>query len=168
MDPAEADARDHVLRLVRAHSGVPVSKLKAMSGLGWSALYRHLAKLEEARLVRTLRSPRQVLVLAVEPGEPEEAILARAVLAKPAVAAVARAIAEGARDVPTLAARCGVAERVVYQHVKRLREQGLVASSHPTRHQNLAATPRLLRLLRAPPNPPSVPASSRTEEEKPL
>ena len=147
MAPAP-DAPDRILRIVRSQPGVPVSKLRTLSGLGWGALYHQLKRMEAAGLVRTVRSRRRALVLPGESEEPDDVVRARALLAHPAVAAVARAIADGgARDVPTLAAACGARERVTYHHVKRLRECGLVSSSHPARHENLVATPRLLHLL---------------------
>lgn len=144
----DSPLRQQILAIVRAQPGIPIGELMGRLGIGWGTVYHHIAKLTRQGLIRTHASGRRRLIFpapyAIEPQEaPGFAIvrgataqrIARSILAKPG-----QSVGEICQDVAE-------SPRVVYYHVKRLLEAGLVESSSRTRHHDLRPSVRLGELL---------------------
>ncbi|HUR69811.1 MAG TPA: winged helix-turn-helix transcriptional regulator [Candidatus Thermoplasmatota archaeon] len=131
---------------IRARPGLSMSELGRALGLYWPSVALHVGRLESEGLVQSLRAGRRRVLVprlasATETPFPD-------VLSEPACRVVALAIA--ARPGSRVWEVCEATEmsgRAVYHHVKRLVDAGLVASSRPSRHRGLSATPALLAWL---------------------
>jgi predicted transcriptional regulator len=143
-----APVRREILKLVRAKPGIPISEVRARLDLGWGSLYYHIQKLELAGYLEVCSVGR--LNLLYPPGA-DHARHAKAVsfLRGDTAMRIAEAIlAEPGCSVPDLIAATGESPRVVYYHVKRLAEIGVVTSASRLRHVELQPTPELEPLLR--------------------
>lgn len=146
--PEDSPLRQQILAIVKAQPGIPIGELMSRLGIGWGTVYHHISKLTRAGLIRTHASGRRRLVFpspfAVEPQDaPAYAIVHGATAQR-----VARAIVEKpGRSITDLCAELNESARVVYYHVKRLLDAGLVTSSSKTRHNDLRGTQRLEDLL---------------------
>lgn len=127
--------RDSLERLLRSKSaralyeaiqqepGLALSRLCSQTGLGWGGTYHHIRKLEVAGFVLRHQTGHVVRVFPV--GTPKDT------MESPWLSETARrvhdAIQEGApRTVGTLANDLGLPSRVVYYHLRRLTDAGLL------------------------------------------
>lgn len=145
----ESERRRRILHLVRSNPGIGLTELRRRTETGWGVLAHHLKVLERAELVHRVKVERRVRIFprGTAFGPSPEAVVAlqveaarkvsRAILARPGIgmSEVLRSIDES--------------PRVVYHHVKRLLEKGLLASSSRTRHLDLRVTPLLAEALAA-------------------
>lgn len=142
----ECPERMRIVQRVLDRPGSSMSELSDALSMSWTQLHYHVTRLEHAGVVRTAKAGRRRLVFPAL--EADEAPDDRALVMERTARALAMLIAENPRcSVNDLVRLSEETPRVVYYHVKRLLESGLVTSSSTTRHRGLAATPRLLRLL---------------------
>lgn len=151
-DGVEAEralVRDRILRALEADPGVTPSRLVLRLAMGWSTLYFHLDALEAAGLLRRVRHGRHCFLFPEGIAGDLERSLQRTALEGERARLLAEEIVRApGHDIASLAAAVGVSPRVVYHHVRRMRLEGLVASSREHRYCDLAPTPRLRELLR--------------------
>lgn len=149
IDAARALMRQRLLRAIEADPGATPSRLVQRLGLGWSTLYFHLEALEASGLVRRVRHGRHCFVFPEGIAGDLDRSAERAALEGEKVRLLAAEILRNpGHGIASLAAATGVAPRVVYHHVRRLRRQGLVTSSREHRYADLAPSERLRELLR--------------------
>lgn len=144
-----AALRERILRAIEREPGASPTRLVEELGIGWSTLYHHVNALEAQGRVRASSAGRHTFLYpAGMAGDPRLSVQ-RSVLAGGRARLVA---AEAARvpghDVGSLAEALGISPRVVYHHVRRLVEAGLLTSSMPRRYRDLAPTEPLRALLR--------------------
>lgn len=146
--PKEPQIVTQLRRRVHSHPGLPLSDHLSALGTSWSVIYAALKHLQEHDQVRTIKEGRFRILLP--PGkakreEPRHLIL----LQGPTARQLAEIIAEnpGHHTPDTIVYETGHAHRVVYYHLRRLLEAGLIKSAKTTRFVELAPTPALLRVL---------------------
>lgn len=140
-----------LLTTARTRPGITLSEAREILNMSWGSLYRHLVRLEQAGLVRLQTAGRRRLLFPT--GEVETVVQpsvmeAAASLRQPTSRMIATAIIlRPGRSVPEIAHSLQLTPRVVYHHVQRLLQMGLIASSSQTRHRDLTPTPLLLVAL---------------------
>lgn len=147
--PPDAHSSLRILRIVEAAPGLPIGEIIQRAGLGAGTVYYHLHRLEERGLIKTAAAGRRRLVFpAVMSESRDRDSVALSILRGRTCYAVAAAILDG-RSVSILDVILQLRQspRVIYYHVKRLREAGLVKSSSSTRYRNLSPSHDLPRLL---------------------
>ena len=145
-DLLRSPIRTALLRAVVDKPGLSLSELAARLSLHPVSVHYHVERMEEAGYLRTIRVGRRRL--AYPPGPVEPFAEDRAILLEPTTRRVALAIAHRPhRSILDITDDVGETARVVYHHVKRLRDVGLVTGLESSRHRGLAPTPRLLALL---------------------
>lgn len=152
MQPQSADpvlaspARLRIYEVIRRRPGISMSELAREVGAFWTSAGIHVARLESAGLVRSLRVGRRRVLVSAD--LPELHLPFPAVLSEPACRVVALAIARnpGLR-VWELGELTHMSDRAVYHHVKRLADTGLIESIRPSGYRGLTATPELLAWL---------------------
>ena len=145
---ARAAIRERILQTVEREPGASPTRIVDALGIGWSTLYYHVKALEAAGRVRIVSAGRHTFLYP--PGMVGD--LKRSVQRSVLLGGRARLVAEEAartpgHDVGSLAETLQVSPRVVYHHVRRLVEAGLLRSSMPRRYRDLAPTEPLLALL---------------------
>lgn len=142
----ESPERMRILQIVFERPGVSVTELAARLSMTWGQLNYHLGRLEQAELVHMVKAGRHKLVFPDR--QPDETPEDRAIVLERTARALALLIVENPRlSVTDLVRMSGETPRVVYYHVKRLLDSGLVASASGTHHRGLVATSRLVHLL---------------------
>lgn len=162
--PRESDyLRGRILDIVQREPGISPSRLVKELSIGWSSLYRHLRSLEAGGLVRVVAAGRHAFVyLASAEGDPR-LVAQRAVLLGGKAYAVAAEVARtSGHHVESLARALNLSQRLVYHHVRRLVDAGLLTSTVPNRYRDLAPTARLVSLLRE--MPPPEPSASGDDD----
>ena len=146
---ARRNTSARLLDSIRRHPGWPVGHITQDAGLPSGTVHYHLRNLEAAGAIKTIVSGRRRLVFTAEDAaELERDPHAMALLQGTKARAVAVTLAEhGPMSIAELVERLGGSPRVVYYHVKRLRDVGLVSSQMPTRYRGVAATLKLRLLL---------------------
>jgi predicted transcriptional regulator len=147
LTPSEALAsgtRATLMAHVEASPGLPLSELRRRAAISWSNLVHHVAILERAGLLRTLRSGILRLVYPADYPADEDAALVRHAYVRAIALTIAARPGCGVRDV---VAATGVSERRVYYHVRRLLSAGLITSATTWGYRDLRPTSRLLALL---------------------
>lgn len=142
----ESPERLRVIQIVYDRPGVSVTELAGSVEMTWGQLNYHLTRLADAGLLHTVKAGRHRLVFPdKDPGEtPED----RAIVLEKTARALALLIVDNPHVRATdLVRLSGESPRVVYYHVKRLLESGLVSSSSGIHHRGLVASPRLVHLL---------------------
>jgi predicted transcriptional regulator len=133
-----------MLETIKARPGIPVVELKSAVPMGWGTLSFHIRCLEKQGVVQSQVSGRRRLLYptATTDEAAVPVLVAEAVLR----GKTARAVYEGIRANPGLGLPelCRILDRsprVVYHHVLRLVERGLVRSDSSTRYVGLVAVP---------------------------
>lgn len=141
--PTAQGPREAILSHIQAEPGLTLSELRKKARLGWGVIYHHLGGLERDGLVRSERRGRYRLLFAVGATAPRER---GASLRGKARHSIAHAVATvGPTTTDHLIGATGLTRRVVYHHLKALRDAGLVERDRWTR--TFTATPKLLALL---------------------
>ena len=142
----ESPARMRILRLVHERPGICVTDLAASLSMTWGQLHYHLGRLAEAGLLHTVKAGRHRLVF-LDP-EALEAAEAQAIVLGRTARALALLIVDNPHvTVTDLVRISGETPRVVYYHVKKMLDAGLVTSSSGAHRRGLAADARLLQFL---------------------
>jgi DNA-binding MarR family transcriptional regulator len=142
-----------LLAAARARPGLTLTEARDALCTSWGSLYRHLVRLQKANLVRLQTVGRRRLLFPV--GEVDVAVKpsvmeAVAFLRQPTARLIAVAIVlHPGQSVPDIARSLDLTARVVYHHVQRLLQMGLIHSSSQTRHRDLAPTQLLFDALEA-------------------
>jgi DNA-binding transcriptional ArsR family regulator len=142
----ESPERLRIIQIVYDRPGVSVTELANSVEMSWGQLSYHLGRLADAGLLHTVKAGRHRLVFPdKEPGEtPED----RAMILERTARALALLIVDNPHVRATdLVRLSGESPRVVYYHVKRLLDSGLVSSSSGIHHRGLTASSRLVHLL---------------------
>lgn len=142
----ESPERLGILRLVYERPGISVTDLASRLSMTWGQLNYHLLRLAAAGLLHTVKAGRHRLVFpereSVE--TPEDRAI---VLEKTARALALLIVGNPHVSVTDLVRMSGESPRVVYYHVKKLLDAGLVSSASGIHHRGLTASPRLVHLL---------------------
>lgn len=142
----ESPERLRILQIVYERPGISVTELAGCLAMSWGQLSYHLARLERAELLHTVKAGRHRLVFPER--EPLETPEDRALVLERTARALALLIVDNPQlTVTDLVRLSGETPRVVYYHVKRLLDAGLVTSSSGTHHRGLVASARLAHLL---------------------
>ena len=142
----ESPERLRILQIVYERPGVSVTELAQRLEMTWGQLNYHLTRLASAGLLHTVKAGRHRLVFPEK--EPAETPEDRALLLERTARALALLIVDNPQvTVTDLVRLSGETPRVVYYHVKRLLDAGLVTSSSGIHHRGLAASARLVHLL---------------------
>ena len=140
--------REIALRIVAGEPGIPLTRLRARLGVSWGTLFYHLQILVARGRIRILRQGRRRLAFTSQPVVSEASIVAAGVLEGRTALRIARAIrAHPDARIHELAAATGETQRVVYYHVRRFLQAGVVTRSSPTRHFGLQLAPGVAELL---------------------
>lgn len=140
--------RRQIVELVRENPGIPIGELMKRLPVGWGTLYHHLIKLERSGLLRAAVSGRRRLLYPGDAGPLGNDPDARSILRGRTAQRLARAIvANPGRSVAEIVDEMAESPRVIYYHVKRMLDAGLVSSSSETRYCSLTPTPRLVSML---------------------
>jgi DNA-binding transcriptional ArsR family regulator len=143
----DSPARKAILDCAREQPGIPLGELRLKVDLGWGALYHHLHKLEEGALIE-VRNVGRLNLVYLRGAEEQRDILACSLLRGTTARLLAEEILRRpGRSVPDLVETTGESPRVVYYHVKRLAEAGLITSPSRFRHVELSPSPHLPRFL---------------------
>lgn len=137
-----------MLAAVEREPGISLTELCRRADIGWGTLYHHVAGLREAGQLRTHVVGRRHVVYPTQDAPAEGDAAAEAMLRGETAGALARALSTGAAfDIVALAGAVDRSPRVVYYHVRRMMEAGLVRSSSRLRYRGLHATPALHKAL---------------------
>lgn len=140
--------RRQIVELVRENPGIPIGELMKRLPVGWGTLYHHLIKLERSGLLRAAVSGRRRLLYPGDAGPLGNDPDARSILRGRTAQRLARAIvARPGRSVADIVDEMAESPRVIYYHLKRMLDAGLVTSSSETRYCSLTPTPRLVSML---------------------
>jgi predicted transcriptional regulator len=140
--------RRQIVELVRENPGIPIGELRKRLPVGWGTLYHHLIKLERSGLLRAAVSGRRRLLYPGDAGPLGNDPDARSILRGRTAQRLARAIvARPGRSVADIVDEMAESPRVIYYHLKRMLDAGLVTSSSETRYCSLTPTPRLVSML---------------------
>lgn len=144
----ESALRRQIVDIVRENPGLAIGDLLARLPVGWGTVYHHLSKLERCGIVRGVTSGRRRLLYLVEHGatgpDPEQ----RSLIAGRTAREIATIIASGSgMSIEQVVEASSASPRVVYYHLKRLLEAGLIQSDSATRYRGLVATSRLKEML---------------------
>lgn len=144
-----AAVRERILRTIEREPGASPTRIVAALDIGWSTLYHHVKALEAQGFIRVASAGRHTFFYPAGMAGDLRLSVQRSVL----LGGRARLVAEEAarspgHDVGTLSDALGISPRVVYHHVRRLVETGLLASSMKKRYRDLVPTEELLTLLR--------------------
>ena len=146
-DALASPLRRRILDLVEARPGSPVTDLARRLSIHPVTLHYHLRRLEESDLVRSQLAGRRRVVFPVSAYVDENAE-DRALLLEPTARRIALAILHRPNiTITDLVEELHETPRVVYYHVKRLRDAGLVVGASATHYRGLEAAPRLALLL---------------------
>lgn len=141
------ETRTRLLVAINDSPGQTLGALRELVKIGWGTLYYHIGKLEAEGDVRTVVAGRRILVFpgASSPIASTEKfgllrgatarLIAQQILARPHCSI--QMLVDSTRKTP----------RVVYYHVKRLKEAGLITSVTPNQHFGLMAAASLEPLL---------------------
>jgi DNA-binding transcriptional ArsR family regulator len=148
-EAARAALRARILAAIERAPGASPTRIVEDLGIGWSTLYHHVKALEAQGVVRSASAGRHTFLYPAGMASDPRLSVQRSVL----FGGRARLVGEEAarapgHDVSSLAAALDISPRVVYHHVRRLVEAGLLRSSMARRYRDLAATEHLLALLR--------------------
>lgn len=154
-EAARAAVRDRILRAIERDPGASPTTIVQALDIGWSTLYHHVKTLEAQGAIRVASAGRHTFFYPAGMVGDVRLSVQRSVL----LGGRARLVAEEAarapgHDVGSLSETLGISPRVVYHHVRRLVEAGLLASSMPKRYRDLVPTQELLALLRQEPAGP--------------
>lgn len=144
----ESPLRQQIVDMVRARPGVSVGDIMDELQVGWGTLYHHLTKLSRSRIIQTSVVGRRRLVYPVSPDLDPTVDKHMAMLRGKTARRVAEAVlAQPNIGISELTVMLEESPRVVYYHVKRLLDAGLLVSDSKTRHTGLAPSPQLANLL---------------------
>lgn len=147
-DLYESPVRQEILRIVEEKPGICMGELMERLSIGWGATYHHIHKLSRAGLLEIRSGGRRRLLFLAGKSDEAEA-LGRSLLRGATARRVAYAIINHPHaSVGDLIEPVGASPRVVYYHLKRLIDAGLIRSSSPTRLFDLTPGERLEELLR--------------------
>lgn len=124
--------------------GTPVTELRIAANMSWSAFHYHLAVLERAGHVKTLRVGRLNFVCTADATPDGNAAYLRSPQAKRIALTIVESPGTSVREV---AGRTGIPSRTVYYHVRRMRRVGLLVAGSSLDHRDLRAAPELLDAL---------------------
>lgn len=142
----ESPDRMRILQIVHERPGISVTDLSHRLQMTWGQLNYHLGRLEQVGLLHTVKAGRHRMVFPDR--QSDEAPEDRALLLERTARALALLILENPRvSVTDLVRMSNESPRVVYYHVKKLLDAGLVTSSSGVHHRGLSATPRLAQIL---------------------
>ena len=142
----ESPERLRILQIVYERPGVSVTEVAQRLEMTWGQLNYHLSRLSSAGLLHTVKAGRHRLVFPEK--EPAEAPEDRALVLERTARALALLIVDNPQvTVTDLVRLSGASPRVVYYHVKKLLEAGLVTSASGIHHRGLTASARLVHLL---------------------
>lgn len=149
--PHAPTLRNEVRRAIHdavvARPGMGMRDLAAKVGLDWSSVHYHVQHLVAAGLLVTFPAGRRRLVYpasAVDGDDPAQ----RAAVLEATTRRIAAAIAASPGTSATeLVEDLKESPRVVYHHVRRLLDHGLVTAPSSASRRGLQPTPRLLALL---------------------
>lgn len=134
--------RERILAAIRADPGLTLTELRRATRAGWGTLYHHVPGMERDGLVRVQKHRKfRVVFLSTGSHVPGERGLPGRTRRK-----VAMAVAQlGAATATGLEEATGLTRRVVYHHLKALRDAGWVERTRDER--SFTATPKLRALL---------------------
>lgn len=159
----ESPLRQQIVDMVKTRPGVSVGDIMDELQVGWGTLYHHLTKLSRSKMIQTSVVGRRRLVYPVTPDADPTADKHMAMLRGKTARRVAEAVlAQPNIPIQELTTLLGESPRVVYYHVKRLLDAGLILSDSKTRHTGLAPAPQLATLLET-----SKPPAKRVAVEQP-
>ena len=144
----ESPLRQQIVDIVKARPGVSVGDIMDELQVGWGTLYHHLTKLSRNKMIQTSVVGRRRLVYPVSPDSDPTADKHMAMLRGKTARRVAEAVlAQPNIPIQELTVLLDESPRVVYYHVKRLLDAGLILSDSKTRHTGLQPAPQLATLL---------------------
>ena len=144
----ESPLRQQIVDMVKARPGVSVGDIMDELQVGWGTLYHHLTKLSRNRMIQTSVVGRRRLVYPVTPDMDPTVDRHMAMLRGKTARRVAEAVlAQPNINIQDLTVLLDESPRVVYYHVKRLLDAGLLVSDSKTRHTGLAPSAQLGYLL---------------------
>ena len=142
----ESPERLRILQIVYDRPGISVTELAHRLSMTWGQLNYHLTRLGQAGLVHTVKAGRHRLAFPEK--ESAETPEDRAIVLERTARALALLIVGNPHLATTdLVRMSGETPRVVYYHVKKLLDAGLVTSDSSSHHRGLVASPRLVHLL---------------------
>jgi predicted transcriptional regulator len=148
-EAARAALRERILGAIEREPGASPTRLVADLGIGWSTLYHHVNALEAQGRIRAASAGRHTFLYpAGMAGDPRLSVQRSVLSGGRARLVAAEAARTPGHDVGSLAEALDISPRVVYHHVRRLVEAGLLRSSMARRYRDLAPTEPLLALLR--------------------
>ncbi len=144
----ESALRRQIVDIIRQEPGIAIGGLLEKLPVGWGTVYHHLSKLERGGIVRCVTSGRRRLLYLVEQGAAGQDPHQRSLLGGHTARTIATIVAEGqGMSIEAIVERSHETPRVVYYHLKRLIEAGLIQSESATRYRGLVASDRLRELL---------------------
>lgn len=144
----ESSLRRQIVDIIREEPGIAIGGLLEKLPVGWGTVYHHLSKLERGGVVRCVTSGRRRLLYLVEQGAAGQDPHQRSLLGGHTTRTIASIVAEGqGMSIEAIVEQSHETPRVVYYHLKRLIEAGLVQSESATRYRGLMASDRLRELL---------------------
>lgn len=143
----QSPARARILLAVHERPGISIGALSKRLSMNVVTLHYHVERLREGGYVRAERAGRRRLVFSASApayASPEE----RAMLLERTARRIALAVVHRRyRSVLELVEDLGESPRVVYYHLKRLREAGLVTGPDGAHGHGIGPTAKLLALL---------------------
>lgn len=122
--------------------------VRSRLGIPWATLHHHVAALRAAGELRVALCGRRALLFHAERAASAAEIAARAMVQGDTARAIAaHVVSRPGHSIAEMSVALGRTERVVYYHVRRLIDAGLLQSSAPTRLHNLTPSPMLAFVL---------------------
>ena len=132
-----------LLRLVLASPGISLRDASRRLQMNWASVKYHAMRLESAGLIHS-RTVGRHRICYPSNGTDDEIVEARGILSEGTARRIAAFIVEhpGTR-ISDVIRGTGESQRVVYYHLKRLVEAGLVSMGERARYRGLIATPKM-------------------------
>lgn len=142
--------RTLILDIIKAKPGIPVGELMDRLPLGGGTLYHHLTKLEQSGMIYFCIYGRRRLIYPASGRVPPDVVAATSILGGRSARRVAVAIVRrGRTSIQDLGQDIVDSPRVIYYHVQRLAQAGLVERIYENGRSDITPRPVLIAAVEA-------------------
>lgn len=139
--------RERLVAIIRERPWITVSDLMTASGLGWGTIDYHLGILTSASIVRRIRKGRRCFLVLSSAQLADDSAMHSALKPKTGREIALAILETPGATIDELVKRLDMSPRVVYYHVSRLVQAGLVLKESETRLGRLTPAESLRQSL---------------------
>ena len=150
INPVRPSHRTLILEVIKAKPGIPVGELMDRLPLGGGTLYHHLTKLEQAGMIYFCTQGRRRLIYPANSRVPPDVVAVTGILRGKSARRIAVAIVKrGRTSIMEIGEMVADSPRVVYYHVQRLAQAGLVDRIYNQGRSDITPRPVLIAAVEA-------------------